>query len=653
MKKTILSIMALSLGAAAMAADHVVCSPDGRLQVTVSDNGGKLTYKVEYEGTEMLAASALGLSTNIGDFSQNLKLVSEQEQKVDKTYEMTRTKASKFHYQANSMTIRVENSDKIPMELTMNVANNSVAYRYRILRGPGNNPKCAVIERELSSFNFPQQTTTFLSPQSKAMIGWERTKPSYEEEYTADAPMTARSQYGEGYTFPCLYRVGNDGWALVSETGVTGKYVGSCLSDWQEGKGYTIKYPMQGENNGWGSTSAAISLPGYTPWRTITIGKTLKPIVESTVQFDVVDPLYEPKYDYKPGRYTWSWLIWQDNSANYEDQKTFVDLAAQMGYEYTLVDGLWDEQMGRDKLAELSRYAQSKGVRLLVWYNSNGAENNAPQGPRDIMDNPVTRKKEMAWLQSIGVAGLKVDFFGGDKQNTMQLYEAILSDANDYGLQIIFHGCTLPRGWERMYPNYVSSEAALASENVFFTDHHAKREAFEMTMHPYARNAVGSFDWGGVMMNRHFSKDNKTGHPRYTSDIFEMATAITNQASVNCVEVTPQAMPDINDFEMEFLRQIPTTWEDTRFIDGYPTKYVVMARLHDGKWYVAGLNAESEAKTLTLSLPMLAGKTVRYYTDQKRKKGELVPVSELKTLKVGKDGKAKVTMQPDGGFILM
>ena len=299
----------------------------------------------------------------------------------------------------------------------------------------------------------------------------------------------------------------------------------------------------------------------------------------------------------------------------------------------------------------------------MLWYNSNGFENDAPQTPRQIMNNSIARKKEMAWMKKIGVGGIKVDFFGGDKQETMKLYEDILSDANDYGLEVIFHGCTMPSGWERMYPNYVSSEAALASENVYFTDYHAKKEAFEMTMHPFSRNAVGSFDWGGVMMNKYFSKDNKSRHQRYTSDIFEMATAITNQSSVNCVCLYPNNLQDVPQWELDWLKAVPTAWDDVKFIAGYPTQYAVVARKASaantgtaaasaGRWFVGGLNATDKPLALTLNLPMFAGKTVTYLTDQPKKKGEKFFTSVKKTLKVGKDGKAKVVIQPNGGIII-
>ena len=404
---------------------------------------------------------------------------------------------------------------------------------------------------------------------------------------------------------------------------------------------------MQGLGSAW----AGLPLPGCTPWRTITVGTTLKPIVETTIPYDVVEPLYEPSQAYKPGRYTWSWLIWQDESVNYDDQVKMIDLSAAMGFEYVLVDNWWDKQIGRDRIADLNRYANQKGVKLLLWYSSNGYANDAPQTPKHCMNTALARNREMAWLQKLGIAGIKVDFLGSDKQETMKLYEDILADANRYGLQVVFHGCTIPRGWERMYPNYVASEAALASENIMFSEHHAKTEGFELTMHPFARNAVGSFDWGGIILNHHISRDNKSRHRRYTTDIFELATGIVLQTSVNCVAMYPNNLQDVPQFELDFLKQLPTTWDEVRFLDGYPTKYVVLARRTGSKWYVAGLNGTQQAKTLQLSLPMFAGQTVQCYIDQPGKKG-LPSTPVLRSLKVDKKGVAKVTIQPMGGLII-
>jgi hypothetical protein len=197
-----------------------------------------------------------------------------------------------------------------------------------------------------------------------------------------------------------------------------------------------------------------------------------------------------------------------------------------------------------------------------------------------------------------------------------------------------------------MYPNFVASEAVLASENLFFGEGATIREGFDLTLHPFCRNATATMDWGGIIMNRYMSRDNASRHTRKTTDIFEMASGIIMQTSIQCVAMQPNNLQELPQFELDFLRQLPTTWDETRYIDGYPGKYVVLARRHGSQWYVAGLNAESAVKKLTLQLPMLAGQTVSYYVDNK--KGE----PQLTTLKVDKKGTAKVEIQPNGGIIL-
>jgi hypothetical protein len=320
-----------------------------------------------------------------------------------------------------------------------------------------------------------------------------------------------------------------------------------------------------------------------------------------------------------------------------------------MGYEFCLVDNWWDERIGRERIAELSRYAQQKGVSLMLWYNSNGAWNDAPQTPRNIMHNSIARDREMAWLQSIGVRGIKVDFFAGDKQETMKLYEDILFDANRYGIQCIFHGCTIPRGWEKMYPNYIASEAVLASENVFFSENAAIQEPFELTLHPFCRNAVGTMDWGGVIMNKYLSPDNKSRHSRKTTDAFEIATAFTNQTAIQCIAIQPNNLQDVPQHELDFLKTIPTTWDETRYIDGYPGRYVVLARRHADRWYIAALNAQKEPLPLTLNVSDF--NVTNILVDSADKKG-LVIGTVQRPLKTDKQGRIKVTIQPNGGAIL-
>ena len=598
------------------AQDITVSGPDQRLQVAFDcQTDGGLAYSVVYDGKTMLENSPLGLETNMGSFVKGLKLERHEIHSIDTVYEQSRIKASHIHYQANELTCHLTNAEGRQMAVTFRVSNNDVALRYSLPRQHGTGS--VRVMSEATGFHFPEQTTTFLCPQSDAMIGWKRTKPSYEEEYKVDAPMSDRSQYGHGYTFPCLFRVGDDGWVLVSETGVDSRYCASHLSDAENGL-YRIAFPMPEENNGNGTVEPAFALPGSTPWRTITVGESLKPIVETTVPWDVVEPRYTTKQDYRMGRSTWSWILWQDDSSNFDDQVKYVDLAAALGYEYVLVDSWWDNNMGYQKMEKLVEYARSKGIGIFLWYSSSGYWNDIEQSPINKMDNAIIRKQEMSWMQKLGVKGIKVDFFGGDKQETMRLYEDILSDADDHGLMVIFHGCTLPRGWERMYPNYVGSEAVLASENLIFNQHFCDNEAFNACLHPFIRNTVGCMEFGGTFLNKRLNRGNDGGTTRRTTDVFQLATAVLFQNPIQNFALAPNNLTDAPQLCIDFMKQVPTTWDEVRFIDGYPGKYVVLARRHGDTWYVAGINATQEPLKLKVDLPMLSGKTVSCYKDDKK-----------------------------------
>ena len=376
-----------------------------------------------------------------------------------------------------------------------------------------------------------------------------------------------------------------------------------------------------------------------------------------------MQPRYASKHRYEFGKGTWSWIVWQDNSINVEDQKKYIALSKAMGYRYVLIDNWWDNNIGRERMEELVRYAQSQGVDVFLWYSSSGWWNDIEQGPINIMSNAITRKAEMRWMHSLGVKGIKVDFFGGDKQETMRHYEEILSDADDNGLMVIFHGCTIPRGWERMYPNYVGSEAVLASENIYFTQGAADKEAKDAATHPFIRNTIGSMEFGGCFMNRHIHKGNVGGNTRRTTDVHELATCILFQNPIQNFAITPENLGDGQTDEridynapgapapalcMDFLREVPTTWDETRFITGYPGRYVVLARRSGTTWYVCGTNATGETLKLSIPLSMWGkGDVVRMYADN-------LATREPELREVKYNGKSLTVSIPDqGGFVLV
>lgn len=642
MKKSLyLLFIATSMALSTQAQDASVTSPDGQLVVNVQmPEKGDLSYSVTYAGVPMLEQSALGMETNIGVYGHKDKLEKHEVTPVEETYSMNRIKTSLVNYKANKLVCDLVTRDGRKWKVEFLVSNNDIAFRY-LLEKHGETGAVRIM-KEKTAFHFPSATTTFLTPQSDAMIGWKRTKPSYEEYYKADAPMNIRSQYGHGYTFPALFHVGESGWVLVSETGVDSKYCGSRLSDCQFDT-YTIEFPMPEEFNGNGTSEPAFALPGATPWRTLTVGNSLKPIVETTVAWDVVKPLYETEHAYKFGKGTWSWILWQDGSINYDDQVKFIDLASAMGFQYALIDNFWDKNIGKERMKDLIAYAKSKQVELFLWYSSSGYWNDIEQGPINKMDNAIIRKKEMKWLREVGVKGIKVDFFAGDKQETMRLYEEILSDADDNGLMVIFHGCTIPRGWERMYPNYVGSEAVRASENLVFNQSDCDQEAFNACLHPFIRNSVGIMEFGGCFLNHRLHKNNQKGSIRKTTDIFELATAVLFQNPIQNFALAPNNLQDAPAVCLDFLRQVPTTWDETRFLDGYPGKYAVVARRKGDTWYIGGISAAAEPLKLKLDLSLLGLKEVEVYD------GGNTPVKKIVKVK----GLLPVTLNPEDGVVIV
>ena len=592
MKKRFLLALLATVGMLQTAgAAERLTSPKGDIVVVVDVQNGKPTYEVSLGGVQFLKPSPLGLLTNLGDFTEGLTLAGCDSKTQHDEYWLKTTKQSHISYDATEAVCRFEKDGKRVLDIQFHITDRDVAYRYKLYpkKIRGGETLVAVVNGEASGFVMPDGTTTFLCPQSGPMNGFARTSPSYETSYTLDDQM-GKNGWGNGFTFPCLFKT-PAGWLLLSEAGTDGDYVGCRLLN-AGGSNYKIGFPQEGEMNGFGTTSAAVSLPCETPWRTITLGTTLAPIVETTVTNDVVRPKYQASKEYVYGKGSWSWIIGMDPSCNFDEQKRYIDFSAAMGWRSVLVDALWDVQIGYEKMAELARYGRERGVGLFLWYNSNGSWNDAPQSPKGKMDKSAARRKEMAWMKDNGILGIKVDFFGGDKQPMMQLYEDILTDANEFGLQVIFHGCTLPRGWERMYPNYVASEAVLASENLHFGQGACDAEAFNACIHPFIRNTVGSMDFGGSTLNKHYNKDNQHGTTRKTSDVFALATAVLFQSSVQHFAMAPNNLEDAPAWAVDFMKQVPTNWDETRFIDGYPGKYCIMARRAGTKWFVVGITSD-------------------------------------------------------------
>jgi hypothetical protein len=627
----------------AAAAPTVLSSPDRRLQVTFDVSAaGEPQYSIQRSGATVLQQSRLGLVREDADFSRGLTVANVSAvSSVRDEYELLTSKRRLNKYLANRQVFTLRSAQGARMEIQFQVSDDGVAFRYVF---PEQDGTLRRIRSESSSFNFLPETRAWLQPIAVTKSGWASVNPSYEEIYEKEIVVGTPSPTGAGWIYPALFRSG-DTWLLLSETGLVRNYCGTRLQSTWRSTEYNIVFPGPLENFQNGAVMPESTLPWTTPWRLIVVGD-LATIVESNLGADLaakpaagaVTPADAP------GKSSWSWPLLGDDQTVYDVQKRFIDYAADMGWRYTLIDALWDKQIGYEKLKELVDYAGSKHVKILVWYNSAGNWNEAPQTPRDLMLTHESRMREFARLKQIGVAGLKVDFFGGDGQSVIQYYQDILEDAARFGLLMNFHGATLPRGWHRTYPNLMTMESIRGMEYVTFEQKNAEDEPTHAAMLPFTRNVFDPMDFTPVVLDRINNIE------RRTSSAFELATSVLFTSGIQHYAEIPEGMARAPAYVREFMKHVPSIWDDVKFLAGEPGKFVVLARRSGKQWYVAGINGERTSHEVTLNLAALGikqGSTA--ITD-----GEGGNLS-FSQQRVDLDAKqqAKLTLRPRGGFVMI
>ncbi|MEZ0470440.1 glycoside hydrolase family 97 protein [Luteimonas salinilitoris] len=581
-----------------------VASPDGRVRAELSiDADGVPHYAIRAHGRILLQPSPLGLRLENGDFARGLELVEAGETRpVEDRYELSTGKRRLNEYHGHRRVFAWRNADGRPMETVFQVSDDGVAFRYRL---PGSGDAVQRLREETTAFRFAAGTHAWLQPMSAAKTGWSRTNPSYEEYYLQDVAVGTPSPIGDGWVYPALFRQG-DAWVLISEGSLSRGHAGTRLRDGETPGEYRIGLPDPHEHFQGGPVAPEFALPWQSPWRIVAVG-SLKTIAESTLGTDLADPpASAPVRPAEPGKASWSWPLLGDDMTVFEVQKRFIDYAADMGWRYTLIDSMWDQQIGDDRMRELVEYAGGKGVRILVWYNSSGDWNDTHQTPRDRLLTREGRAREFERMRALGVAGLKVDFFGGDGQSVIGYYLDILEESAPYGFLLNFHGATLPRGWQRTYPHLMTVEAVRGLEFATFDQANADRAPVHVATVPFARNVFDPMDYTPMALDR-LVPDPARDIERRNTAAFELAQSVLFVSGIQHYAEIPEGMAKAPDYVRDFLRAVPSVWEDSRFVDGYPGRFAVFARRGGGRWYVAGVNADTEARSLELDLGELAG----------------------------------------------
>jgi hypothetical protein len=630
-------------GSTAIAQEYTVKSPDGRIQVAFKlADEGQPVYVVKLDGLAVTKESGLGLDREDADFTKGLKLAPEGTQSpvltetVKDDYEILTAKRRKNIYLANKTTFKLQTTDGKRMDIIFQVSDDGVAFRYYF---PEKSADVKKIKEEATSFNMLEGTRAFLQPMQEAKTGFGGSNPAYEEFYQKDIPAGTPSTLKAGWVFPALFHKG-DTWLLISEAGLGRNYCGTRLAHESPGGEYFIGLPDKREVKDNGPAWPESKLPWVTPWRLIVVG-SLRTIAESTLGIDLADKPATPMTSSGPGRASWSWPLMGDDNTKYDVQKRFIDYAAEMGWEYCLIDALWDKQIGYDKTKELCDYAATRKVGVLLWYNSAGDWNTTPQTPRDKMISHESRITEFDKLKAMGVKGLKIDFFGGDGQSLIAYYHDILEDAAPYGFLMNFHGATLPRGWQRTYPNLMTMEAIKGFEFITFGQDAANQEPSHAAMLPFTRNVFDPMDFTPVCLDR---INNRV--QRRTTSGFELALSVIFTSGIQHFPEIPEGMAKMPEYVKDFMKKVPAIWDDSKFIDGYPGKCVVMARQANGKWLIAGINGEPAERKLSLDLGALPAGKGLLITDGN---GDLF---QKQAVELKADKKLDLTLKPNGGFVI-
>lgn len=601
---------------------------------------GKIQYGVKKSGVNVIQPSALGVMMKGHDFTQGLKLatISKPEQITD-SYQTRNAKKSSILYHANQLVMSFINKEEKRMDIIFRLSNDGLAFRYSFPWVENSE----TILKESTSFAFDHNTRAWLQPMSEAKTGWEHCHPSYEEHYLQDIPVGTSSPLKSGWIYPALFKT-NDTWVLITEAALDGAYCGTRLINDPASPVYSIGFADPREVFTGGGYLPVSNKPWLTPWRIVTMG-SLATIVESTLGTDLAPKAIDIDQSFvKPGKASWSWINSKDDMIVYDEQIKYIDFAASMNWQYCLIDAAWDTKIGYEKVAELATYAKQKNVGLILWYNSAGDWNTIKYTPKDKLLTKEGREKEFSRLQAMGIKGVKIDFFGGDGQSMIQYYIDILNDAAKYQLLVNFHGATLPRGWQRTYPHLVTTEAIYGMEMVTFDQNAADQQANHCAMLPFTRNAFDPMDFTPMNLTG-LTYSNCT---RKTTPAFELALSVLFLSGIQHYAQSPEGMAKVPDDVKNFLKALPDYWDDVKFLDGYPGKYVVIARRSGDKWYISGINGDTIEKKVNLDLAAFKKNKATVFTEGTN--GELFSKTVLNTTK---QKKCDLTLNGNGGFVIV
>ncbi len=628
-----LIIIAICLSCESMVKETkwTISSPDNHIRIDLQLAEGRLEYSVHHQGLPIINTSSMGVVRDDADLNQGLSFLEKSPpESLNESISFLTGKQLKVDVSGVRQIMAFTNKEGKILQVEVLVFNDGLAFRYLF---PEQTEQKVNLLHDATTFSIPESANGWLQPYDQVTP----YTPAYERLYENGIAVGQTASYGNGWCFPALFNSG-DQWLLLSESGIDGNYAGCHLDNDPGSSVYRLRWPEQAEAKNLGQSKPSSVLPWKTSWKTMAIGD-LNGIVQSDI-VKIINPanrLSQTSW-IKPGRVSWSWLSDHPSPRNHQKLKSFIDLAAEMGWEYSLIDANWDQMEG-GTVEDLVQYAKNKGVGIIMWYNSGGPHNDVTEAPRNLMHQAETRQKEFKRLQDLGVKGVKVDFFQSDKQIMMALYKEILEDAADYEILVNFHGCTIPRGWSRTYPHLITMESVRGGECYSFDDSYAASAPELNTILPFTRNVIGSMDYTPVIFS-----DLVT--PHLTTYGHELALSVLFESGWLHFGDGVESYRSLGEVEKSFLRGVPVTWDQVELIQGKPGEEVILARRHGKTWYVAGVNGQDQAKTWSVDINRFGGNF------QVTKIADNGSPDQLVATEIENPDNISVEVLPYGGFVL-
>jgi alpha-glucosidase len=564
-----------------------VTSPNGKIVAIIElNNLGEPTYKVNYidnTTNTVIETSKLGVNRNDCDFRNGLFLSNSSNENISENYLMATGKQLALQNNANQLTLEFIKCG-VQFNIIFRAYNDGVAFRYQFPQSSS------------STYSINQENSTVkVATNGKAWLQSNIESTPANEKLVTEVNIGESSPDYTGWCLPALLNP-NNFWVMISEADLNRDYFGSHIASSAPNGEYRFEKPIYSDGTNY-TNNAFFSTPMKTPWRVIMIANTVKTIVESNLVSHLSSPSTITNTSWiKPGMSAWSWWSGWDSSQYPYKMRPHIDLASDYGYSYFAIDSNWD-LMDADSLTIFRQYAQSKNVKLWFYYNSAGSHNGIEYfRPRDKIHTHALRQVEFQKLVDWGVVGIKVDFFQSDKQELIKLYLDILEDAAAYGLMVNFHGSTVPRGWQRTYPNLMSMEGLRGNEYMLIN--YGEDSPEHKVNLAFTRNVVGSMDFTPGVVSYDYHGD-PLPHLSTTSHQLALVSLYESGVVHLCDYHTKyRALPTM---VQSFLAKMPTAWDETQFIEGMPNDYIVLARRKGNDWYISGINGKNSTRNITLN----------------------------------------------------